>query len=180
MTDKVDPELTRRLGEVLEAGLPEEALAAFTKRARDALDGLQEDLTYHLKQELGDALSGWTREMATRAVEQLLEGNAAQMRRYLSCERRGDDGEYAGWTGRSDSSYGGNRRLEDWHSVIRGALHDSGCIALRRRIVEVHRDLITDERVRDLEDQVKSLVLQVNIARSEKDKMWERLQAAGG
>ena len=49
-------------------------------------------------------------------------------------------------------------------------------IALRAQIVEAHRDLIANERILDLEDQVKCLVLQVNKANQEKEKMWERLR----
>ena len=45
--------------------------------------------------------------------------------------------------------------------------------------VRVHRPanevLIRNERILDLEDQVKSLVAQVNKANAEKERMWERL-----
>jgi hypothetical protein len=57
-----------------------------------------------------------------------------------------------------------------------GALHDHGCIDLRKRIVDAHRELIANERILDLEDQVKSLVAQVNKANAEREAMWERVR----
>jgi hypothetical protein len=43
-------------------------------------------------------------------------------------------------------------------------------------IVEAHRDLITDQRILDLEDQVRSLVAQNNKLAFEKEKMWQRVR----
>ena len=108
--------------------------------------------------------------MAGRAVEALLEGNEAEMIRWLSCDRRG-------YTGRSDG-YNTNRAIEEQHPVIHGKLFEQGCVRLRKMIVEAHRDLITDQRILDLADQVRSLVAQNNnnkLAR-EKEEMWSRVR----
>jgi len=56
-------------------------------------------------------------------------------------------------------------------------LHEWAFIDLRRQIVDAHRDLLVNERIRDLEDQVKSLVAQVNKVIAEKDAMWERVRS---
>jgi hypothetical protein len=69
------------------------------------------------------------------------------MIRYLGCD---------GYTGRDRD-----------HSVIHGTLFETGAIALRRKMAEAHTDLIQNERILDLEDQVRSLVNQIN----EKDRM---------
>lgn len=72
---------------------------------------------------------------------------------------------------------GGLRREDDeWHSVIHGQLFEQGAVRLRKEIVDAHRDLLVNERILDLEDQVRSLVVQVNKANAEKDAMWERVR----
>lgn len=48
---------------------------------------------------------------------------------------------------------------------------------LRKQIVDAHRDLLVNERILDLEDQVKSLVEQVNKAKAEKEEMWQRYRS---
>ena len=100
-----------------------------------------------------------------------------QMRRYLSCDKRGPDGQYIGWTGRSDD-YGFHESPDRWHPVIHGRLFDKGAIELRKSVAQANEALLRDERIRDLEDQVKSLVAQVAKAEAEKGRMWERLRDA--
>jgi hypothetical protein len=48
-------------------------------------------------------------------------------------------------TGRSDHDAG--RRAYDFHPVIHGKLHENSCTALRRDIVNAHRDLLVNERI---------------------------------
>jgi hypothetical protein len=107
--------------------------------------------------------------MAKRTVEMLLAGNEDQMRRYLHCER-------GHWNGRSDgdSGWGRKREIYEWHSVIHGQLFEQGGVAVRKAIVEAHAELLKNERILDLEDQVRSLVEQVNRANTEREKMFER------
>lgn len=177
MTDKIDREMQDKLAEILKAGVTDDAMKALHKKLEDITCYIEDDLMYRLKDDLAPNLAAYVADMAQRAVEMLLEGNEDQMRRYLSCEKRGEDGSYIGWNGRSDGQrYGAKRADADQHPVIHGELFETGCIALRQRIVEAHRDLLVNERVLDLEDQVKSLVAQVNKATAEKEKMWERLR----
>ena len=174
--NKIDQELKDKLEKVLSAGIGDDAMKAVKKQTDNILYEIQGDLEYRLKDELAPILVGWVADMATRAVEQILEGNEDQMRRYLSCERRGPDGAYYGWTGRSGSPYW-SRKDHEGHPIIHGKLFEQGCVALRKKIVDAHRDILTNERILDLEDQVKSLVAQVNKANTEKEEMWQRVRS---
>lgn len=171
---KLDVEMQEQLTRVLAAPISENAAKGLRKAIDNICCDLESDLLGRVIEDLAPNLTAYVANMAQRAVEQLLEGNEDRMRSYLGCE--------AGcWNGRSDGDNGWGRKREDyeWHSVIHGKLFEQGVVALRKRIVEAHCDLIASERIKDLEDQVKSLVAQVNRANAEKDKMWERLQARG-
>lgn len=149
----------------IEAALPDDKLEPLKKKARDLADSFAEDIEWNLKDNLASNLSYHVREMAGRAVEALLEGNESEMIRWLSCDKRG-------WTGRSDGY--GTREIERQHPVIHGKLFEQGCVLLRKKITEAHRDLITSERILDLEDQVKSLVAQNNKLEHELDEWRDR------
>lgn len=132
---------------------------------------------YRVKDDLAPNLVSFVEDMAKKTVECLLQGNADQMRRYLSCEKRGDDGPYIGWTGRfNPGAWGARQDIAEQHPIIHGELFEQGCIRLRRDIVNAHADLLKNERIMDLEDQVKSLVAQVNKANREREAMWERVR----
>lgn len=162
--------LKNKIREVLQDGFTEDALKRVNKSLKDITYDLQADIEYSLKDEMSGCLSGFVWEMAKKTVEQILEGNQNQMERYLGCER-------GHWTGRSDSPAFGNKKdIGEWHSIIHGKFFEQGAIKLRRDIVNAHKDLITDQRILDLEDQVASLVAQVNKANSEKDEMWKRIR----
>lgn len=158
------------LKEALEAALPEDQLEPLKKKARALADEIADSIEWNLKDNLAANLSYHVREMAGRAVESLLEGNESEMVRWLSCDKRG-------YTGRSDG-YNPNRTIDQQHPVIHGKLFDSGCLALRRKIVEAHRDLITEQRILDLEDQVRSLVAQNNKLTREKEDLYQRVRDA--
>ena len=122
---------------------------------------------YRLKDDLAPNLAAYVQKVAGRAIEAILAGNEDEMRKRLSC-REGS------WTGRSDSPYATSR--DDFHPVIHGKLFEQGAIALRRNIVAAHRDLIETQRILDLEDQIKSLTVQVNKLEREKRDQWERVR----
>jgi hypothetical protein len=168
---KIDEELQEKLRAVLDGGISDDAMKAVKKATDHILDDIESDLKYRLKDELAPNLIAWVSNMAQKAVEQILEGNEDQMRRYLSCEKLGY------WNGRSDGDHTGTRKREDyeWHPVIHGSLFEQGCVALRKKIVDAHRDLLANERILDLEDQVKSLVAQVNRKEAECEKLREWL-----
>lgn len=179
MTDKIDPALTKALEQSITEGLSDEAMEGFKKRISDLSAEFEDSLMWSLKDNLAYNLASWVADMAQRAVEQMLAGNDDQMRRYLSCDKRGDDGQYIGWTGRSDGqTFSRQREDHEQHPVIHGRLFEQGAVELRKKVAQAHEGLIRDERILDLEDQVKSLTAQVNKANAEKEAMWERLRAA--
>lgn len=102
MTELRD-DLTACINEALEG----ESMKRIDKAIRDLSIQLQDEIEWQIKDSLAGNLSAWVAEMAKRTVECILQGNEQEMRRYLSCEKRGESGEYIGWTGRSDSSYWG-------------------------------------------------------------------------
>lgn len=169
---KIDEDLRTAFEQEISKGLTEKAIEGLQKDLRKVADSFEDDFMWNLKDNLAYNLTAYVADMAERAVEQMLAGNDDQMRRYLSCDKRGPDGQYIGWTGRSDG-YGNPS-----HSVIHGRLFEQGALELRKKVALANEALIRDERIRDLEDQVKSLVEQVNKANAEKDRMWERLRDA--
>jgi hypothetical protein len=178
MTDKIDKEIQSRLKAILAEGISDDAMKDINKKVEQIRCDIEDDVMYRLKDDLAPNLACFAAEMAEKAVEMILEGNEDQLRRYLSCEKRGEDGQYIGWTGRSEppASCGRPRSIDEQHPVIHGKLFEQGCVALRKKIVEAHRGLLANERILDLEDQVKSLVAQLNKANAEKDAMWERFR----
>jgi len=177
MMDKIAPELTDALEKAIAAGLSPQAMESFSKKIKDLSVELEEDLMWSLKDNLAYNLAAWTADMAERAVEAMLQGNEDQMRRYLSCDKRGSDGQYICYTGRTDGvNYGAPR--DPAHPVIHGKLFETGAVELRKQVAQANEALIRDERIRDLEDQVKSLVAQVNKANAERENMWQRLRDA--
>ena len=158
----------KALHDALEAALPDDKMEPLKKKARDLAESIVDDIEWSLKDNLASNLSYHVKEMAGRAVEALLDGNESEMIRWLSCDQHG-------YTGRSDG-YGFNRKIEEQHPVIHGRLFEQGCVALRKKIVEAHRELISDQRILDLEDQVKSLVAQNNKLAREKEEMWQRVR----
>lgn len=170
--DKIDHTLADALEKSFSEGLTEKTMECFKKDVEKLVTAIQDDLEWRIKDELAMQLTDWVVRMAERAVEQLLAGNEDQMRRYLSCDKSDDNGQYTGWTGRSDG-YGNPS-----HSVIHGRLFEQGALELRRKVAQANEALIRDERILDLEDQVRSLVEQVNKANAEKEEMWQRVRNA--
>ena len=166
MTKIVDAEITARLERCLAAGVTDPVLTRLRKQVRDLSEAYEEEMLDRIKDELAVWLSEFVNQMAESAINAMLQGNQDQMLRYLGCER-------GRWTGRSDSPSYGIKRDNEWHPVIHGKLFEQGAVALRRQIVDANRDLIVNERILDLEDQVKCLVAQVNKATAENERLAE-------
>jgi hypothetical protein len=137
-------EIRWKLSDAIETGMTEEVMGRVKKKFRDAMDDLESDLDFGLKERLSTNLADFICTSAENAVKQLLAGNEDRMRSYLSA---------------CAGSYTGRDRD---HSVIHGKLFETGAIELRRQIVDAHAELLKNERILDLEDQVKSLVVQIN------------------
>lgn len=159
MSEQLMNETRWKLAEALDSAITDESIAAATKKFKSACDELQDEMEYRLKSDLSYNLSSWVKQMAEKAIEAMLNGDEETMRRYLSCKE-------GYWTGRDRD-----------HPVIHGEFFEQGCILLRKRIVDAHAELLKNECILDLEDQVRSLVDQVNKISREKDEMWERLRS---
>lgn len=166
----INEELAAQVRQSVQTALDDQTVENAKKQIRDLADYLETDFQYSMVERLADYLSGYVEEMARKTVKALLDGNENEMRRYLSCEVHG-------FNGRSDwsSAYVRPTPIQDQHPVIHGRLHEHSQIATRRALVDAHRDLIASERILDLEDQVKSLVAQVNNKTAEIEKLRERL-----
>lgn len=152
----------------LETVLTGDTLEPLTKKARALADDFVSNVEWSMKDYLAANLAHHVKEMAGRAVNALLEGNESEMVRWLSCDKNG-------YTGRSDQAYN-HRSIAEQHPVIHGKLFEQGCLLLRKRIAQAHAELITNQRIWDLEDQVKSLVAQNNKLAHEKEEMWQRVR----
>lgn len=179
MTDKLDQGLQDDLRQSLESAFGDEVEKKLKKKVDDISGWLEDELLWRVKDDLARHLVGHVAEMATRAVEQMLAGNEDQMRRYLSCEKRDGEGNWMQpFTGRSTGYTGPNPDIARQHPVIHGVLFEQGAIALRKKVVDVHREFLVNERILDLEDQVKSLVAQNNKLEAEKEQLYARVRAA--
>lgn len=150
----------------IEGALTDEALAPLKKKAQSLAEHISEEIEYSLRDNLASNLAYHVKEMAGRAVTALLEGNESEMVRWLQCDTNG-------WTGRSDGC--GTRSIAEQHPVIHGKLFEQGCVLLRKKIAEAHRDLIASERIKDLEDQVASLVAQNKKLERERNEWREKV-----
>ena len=151
-----DKEVTA-FGDAMEevlASLPDSE--RFQKARTKFQDSLWDDFQYSVLDRMGEMVEHHIKEMAARVVTAILEGDENQMKRYLGSD---------GYTGRDRD-----------HPVIHGTLFEPGPIALRNRIAQAHADLIQNERILDLEDQVRSLVRQINKKDAEIAHLQQRLR----
>jgi hypothetical protein len=176
---KIDEDLRTAFEQEISKGLTEKAIEGLQKDLRKVADSFEDHFMWNLKDNLAYNLTAYVTDMAELAVEQMLAGNDDQMRRYLSCDKRAEDGQYICFTGRSDfQGYGRPREDHEQHPVIHGRLFEQGAVELRKKVAQANEALIRDERILDLEDQVKSLVAQVNKAKAENERLYERLRNA--
>lgn len=168
--NKITDDIKEQVKIALAAGISEDAMKHVTKATQSIMDTIEGDLMYRLKDELAPNLASYVSEMCARTIDAILKGNESEIRRYLNCEQ-------GHFNGRSDGDTWRPRPISEQHPIIHGKLHENSHVALRHELVDAHRDLITSERILDLEDQIKSLVAQVNKANAEKDAMWERVRA---
>jgi hypothetical protein len=136
----------------------EDSLKGLKSKVSDALIEAQANLEYWIQSDMANNLAAFVHQMAKEAIEAMLNGDEDTMRRHLHCQR----GYYTG------------RDRE--HPVIHGKLFETGAIELRKGIVNAHPELLKNERILDLEDQVASLVKQVNDAEQRTESMWQRVR----
>lgn len=138
-------------------------MAKLEKQTREIADEIASTVEYNIKENLADWLADHVSSTASAVVEAILAGNEHELRRRLSLK--------------PDAYYDG-RDFKPWFSTS-SRLYESGPVELRRKIVEAHRDLITDERIADLEAQLKGLVEKYyKMEHSELPQLREQLRAA--
>lgn len=142
----------------IDAALTDESLAGTKKSLGKFFDEFHSEFEDRVRSYMSYNFARYVQDMASEAITAMLEGNEDEMRRRLSCVE-------GGWTGRDRE-----------HPVIHGKLFEQGCISLRKQVVDANAELLKNERILDLEDQVKSLVLQNSKLEQEKQSMWERVR----
>ena len=142
----------------------------FKKAKSNMMDDLWQEMECGVIDRMSETIEGFVRGMAGKVVEEILEGREDQMRRYLGLD---------GYTGRHEENpaYGRKKDVSEAHPVIHGELFETGAISLRKKIAQAHADLIQNERIIDLEDQVRSLVAQVAKKDREIEALRDRVQA---
>jgi hypothetical protein len=125
----------------LETEVEAASFEKLTKQARSIADEIAEGLFYDLKDNLAGWLADHVSSTASACIEAILSGNESEARRKL---------------GLNPDAYYDGRDFKPWFNH-RSRLHEAGPVELRRKIVEAHRDLITDARIADLESQLKLL-----------------------
>lgn len=157
MDELIKSKLAREVGDAVEAAFSDEAIKRIKKSVDDILCEVQDDLEWRIKSDVASNLGGHVSEAVERTLEAIINGNEAEMRRYISCDPH--------WNGRSHQ-----------HTVIHGTLFESGPIKLRRLMAEAHPDLIRNERIADLEKLVEDLTAQVNKLEAENRRAWDRIR----
>lgn len=163
----ITAELARELESALDnySGGRDAAIEGVRKEMRGVAALFSSMVEEHIMSDLTASIAHHVQNCANRAIEAVLAGNEQEFLRWLSADR--------GYTGRSDGYNPGDREL---HSVIHGRLFETGPIELRKKIVDTHAELLKDHRILDLEDQVSSLVNQLNKAESTIQDLAARLR----
>ena len=161
MNDVTSP-LSDAFLKVLEQGLSDDCMARVKKQLHSILDDVETDLDYRMKDDMQANLTSYVQDMAEKAVDALLRGNDDLMCHYLKCV----PGYYTGRDSDSRTSLG---------PVIHGKMFEYDPILLRREIVDAHADRLKNERILDLESQVRALVNQVNELERQKERLREQL-----
>jgi hypothetical protein len=147
---------------VSEAVLGVASTERFKKSKQSFLDNIWDDFQYTLIDQMPEVLEDLVRQMTDKAVDAMLRGQPDQVLRYLKLD---------GWTGRDRE-----------HSVIHGKLFLADTMTLRAQIAKANETLLRDEVIKDLEDQVSSLVSQINekdAQINEKDALVVELRLRG-
>jgi len=120
---------------------------------------VEEQILYAVQDNMAANIAHNVATCAERAIEAVLNGDEDQFRRWLYADKRG-------YTGRERAG-----------EVIHGKLFESSAIKLRKKIVDAHPVLLKDERIIDLETQVKALVAENNKQRDEIERMRDERRA---
>lgn len=153
--NKIDENLVKNLEAALGAAFTDNAKENLKKKFNDLIYTIDDYVTYEAKDYVVSNLSDHVVRMAEQAIDAILNGDEELLRRCLSAEQ---------------NSYNGR---EHSHEVIRGKLFEYGGVELRKKIVDAYPELLKNERILDLESQVKALVNQVNLLEAAEQKRYD-------
>ncbi len=120
------------------------------KKIRGELKELFDDELFNLEDYAGQHISEVAFQRANRFIERVLDGDIDAAGSIFGCDW---PGRYVG-TGFADEG-------KPWAKLIHGNLNLTGTMALRKKLVEAHADLLTNERIKDLESIEDGLTQQV-------------------
>jgi len=160
-------EITRHLEETIDNALPDDVLKPFEQRLNELAEEATRASYDYFKENIGYWFAEDVRQTVNTIIEYLLKGNTNVVNQYLKLE---------GYNGRSDGAYSQEKELERQHPIIHGKLHENHCLEIRRRIAEANERVITNERVKDLEDQLASVIAQNTQLEKEIEHLRDRLR----
>ena len=149
-SEDVEKELDEFTGALTNSVLKITDDEGYKKAKSKMLDDIWESIQYQVIDNMAETLQDLVLRMSSSVVTEMLEGREDQMIRYLHLDQ---------YTGRDRD-----------HCVIRGTLFEPGPIELRKKIAKAHADLISNERIKDLESQVTSLVEEISKRDAELDR----------
>lgn len=118
----------------------------FEKQCQSLAEEISEYALDNVKENLATWITDHVRQQATAVVEALLAGDMRTVRYYLKIEDE---------CGRED--YGRREWMDRPWFKYSSSLHEFGGVELRHKIVDEHKDLIANERIKDLELQLAGL-----------------------
>ena len=120
------------------------------KQLKSVIEGIVEEEFDRLREYASEFLSQTAASRAEAFLERVLNGDDDAAMALLGNKLGGDRCKKFG----SDEG-------QPWVHLIHGKLFETGGIALRRKIVEAHPELLRNERIADLESVVDGLTQQV-------------------
>ncbi len=133
------------------------------KQIKSAIEQIVEEEFDRLEEYGGEYISQIAAHRAEKFLERVLDGD-----KDAALELLGDK------SGGSRYRSCGYDEGKPWASLIHGKLYDTNPIALRKRIVEAHADLLRNERIKDLESQVEGLSQQIRELSSDLERAYDR------
>lgn len=134
--DEQQQAIRDKVAAAVDAGFSEAVIADLKKKIDSAYCSLQDNIEWSLKQDIQDNLAHYVQNCARSSIEAMLEGNIAEVSRYLHCE--------PGYTRRE--------YVQTWPSPF-----EPSPMALRRKLVEAYPELIEQQRILDLQATIKHL-----------------------
>lgn len=131
----------------LDGVIPEVEFKKLEKQCQTLAEEISEYAYSDVKENLSQWITDHIRNHSQLVVEALLAGDMRTVKQYLKIEDQWGQEDY------------GRREWVDrpWFNGS-GRLHEFGGVELRHKIVDAHKDLITDERIKDLELQMAGLI----------------------